>query len=492
MHCAATNRFWRLSYLQIKHPRFVCAANLPRGILTEEGSSKRMGHRSLLLAVLVAVSAALTAKAQAPAQTKKQPSLPTPPAVPSSPQSKHFPILLLASGNNPAWSLRVGQKGPERLDRPGYPPITLEPAEVEHDPSGQAWTYHAKDAAVGINITIHLSREACADGMSTTKYTFSAVVEHPQLGTLKGCARIAAELFPRITNQSEDDPDDLAKKKTAPETTVTGFKAPTAVAYVTSAGKIVVSRGAVKKIAAQAGTDPALAHDGKKLLYVRAESKSAAEGTLVLYEFDTGRSRDLVHGTVRQPAWSLDDSRAAYLTNQDQKWQVWTFQAAAPETSTPLYTGAVNGLQEWVDTHMLLATDAQNAEWITDDGKQAQTVSLQEICGPTFQFGDSATIRVNPNNPDLLLVSATYRNPPASVPAGATHGALLLYELRSKRRVVLTPPEQSATNGEWSRDGVQVFYTVRASAGTASTYRIFWDGSASKRYVAATDFVIGQ
>jgi hypothetical protein len=67
-----------------------------------------------------------------------------------------------------------------------------------------------------------------------------------------------------------------------------------------------------------------------------------------------------------------------------------------------------------------------------------------------------------------------------------------LYEVRTKRRVVLTPPEQSASTGEWSRDGVQVFYTARLATAAASTYRIFWDGSASKRYAVATNFVIGQ
>jgi|SRR5579859_161203 len=454
-----------------------------------------MPSRSCLLfsgLAFVMAGSVMTAWAQAPSQAKKQPSIPAATAAPSSPQSKHFPILLLASGNNPAWSLRIGQKGPERLDRPGYPPIVLEPAEVEHDPSGEAWTYHAKDSAVGINTTIHVSREACSDGMSATKYTFSAQVEHPQLGALKGCARIAAELFPRITNQSEDDADDAAKKKTAPETTVTGFKSPTSVAYITSAGKIVVSRGGVKKIAGAAGTDLALSHDGKKLLYVRADSKSAPENTLVLYEFETGRARDLVHGSVRQPSWSLDDSRIAYLTNQDQKWQVWTFPVTTPEIPSPLYANNLNTLQGWVDTHMLLATDAQNAYWIADDGKPAEAVPLQEISGPAFQFGDSGVIRVNPGNPDLLLVSVIYRNPPAGASSDSAHGALLLYELRSKRRVVLNPPEQSASHGEWSRDGVQVFYTVRPSAGPSSTFRIFWDSSSPKRYVAATDFVIGQ
>ncbi|HXN53114.1 MAG TPA: hypothetical protein VN943_14375 [Candidatus Acidoferrum sp.] len=445
-------------------------------------------------AVIVVVSSYSSTWAQAPSPTKKPPSSPTAAAAPSAPQSKHYPILLLASGNNPAWSLRIGQKGPERLDRPGYPPITLDPAEVAHEPSGDSWTYHAKDTGIGVVVAVHLSRETCSDGMSATKYTFRAVVEHPQLGTLSGCARVAAELFPRISNQSDDDSDDDAKKKPAPETTITNFKAPTAVAYINSAGKIVLSRGAVKKIVALAGTDLALSHDGKKLLYVRSDSKSSSDSTIVLYEFDTGRSRDLVHGTVRQPFWSLDDARIAYLTNQEQKWQVWTLQLAAPETPTPLYTSNVSGLQGWVDTHLLLATDLQSAYWIADDGKLTQTVPLRDMYGPNFEVRDSDTMRVNPGNPDLLLVSTNYSTAPLGAPANANRpaGGLLLYEVRAKRRVVLTPPEQSASHGEWSRDGVQIFYTVRLSSGASSTYRVFWDGSAAKRYIAATDFVVGQ
>jgi uncharacterized membrane protein len=446
-----------------------------------------------LFSVILVASAGSSASGQAPPATKK-PTSPTAVLGPAAPQSKHYPILLLASGNNPAWSLRIGQKGPERLDRPGYPPITLEPAEVAHDPSGDAWTYHAKDTGTAAAITIHLSRDACFDGMSATKYTFRAVVEHPQFGTLSGCARIAAELFPRITNQSDDDTDAAAKKKPTPETTVTGFKAPIAVAYVNSADKIVLSRGAVKKIVASAGTDLALSHDGKKLLYVRSDSKSAPESTLVLYDFDTGRSRDLVHGNVRQPFWSPDDSRIAYLANQDQKWQVWTLPVAAPETPALLYPNNIDALQGWLDAHTLLATDLQNAYWIADDGKIAQTAPLQNIYGSSLQIRASDTIRVNPTNPDLLLISANYTTPPPGAPADANRlsGSIFLYELRSKRRVVLTPPDQSASHGEWSQDGVQVFYTAHLSSGAPSTYRIFWDGSAPKRYVAATNFVIGQ
>jgi len=455
--------------------------------------------RFFVLAILIA-GAGFPAEAQAPSATKK-PAAPA--TAPSSPQSKHFPILLLASGNNPAWSLRIGQKGPERLDRPGYPPILLEPADVVHEASGEAWTYHAKDTQTGVAIAAHIAREACSDGMSATKYTFRAAVEDPQLGTMSGCARIAAELFPRIINQSEDDPDEEAKKKAAaPETTVTGFKVPTAVAYVNAAEKMVVSRGAVKKIAGAAGTDLALSHDGKKLLYVRGESKASAEKTadkpadktIVLYDFDTGRSKDLVHGNVRQPFWSLDDTRVAYLSNAGEKWQVWALQVSAPETPAAIYTNEVTALHGWVDTHLLLATDLQNAYWIADDGKPAETVPLKDIYGATFQVRDSDTLRVNPGNPDLLLVSASYAAAPLGAPKDANGpvGALFLYEVRAKRRVVLTPPEQSASRGEWSRDSVQVFYTVRVSSGAAATYRVFWDGSAAKRYAPATDFVVCQ
>src|SRR5579863_3765643 len=157
-----------------------------------------------------------TAAPSAPAPQTVKPQTGKAPAVgPTAPQSTHYPILLLAFGSDPAWSLRLGQKGPERLDRPHYPPITLEPAEVTHDTGVNSWTYHAKDTATGATVLVHLSREACVGPTppettpvagggpasvvqpNPAKFTFRAVVEHTQIGTLNGCARIAAELFPR-------------------------------------------------------------------------------------------------------------------------------------------------------------------------------------------------------------------------------------------------------------------------------------------------------
>src|SRR5437870_9143181 len=115
---------------------------------------------SLLLAGLPALSFG-----QTPPPPKKLP------AGPPAPQSTHYPILILAFGNDPNWSLRIGQKGPERLDRPGYPPVPLEAAEVTHEASADSWTYHAKDSATGAPVAVHLSREACTDATNDTLTT---------------------------------------------------------------------------------------------------------------------------------------------------------------------------------------------------------------------------------------------------------------------------------------------------------------------------------
>src|SRR6202011_628994 len=230
---------------------------------------------------------------QSPKPPQQGTEVPKPAPAPASPQSTHYPILLLGHGSDPVWSVLIGQKGPERFDRANYPPIALEPAGVSAEGS-DSWVYRAKDIATGADVTIHLTREVCVDSATDNvpetppkppagkpasatpsstiaKNAFRIVLEHGQIGTFHGCARVAAELFPKIVNQSADD--DTPDKKKPPITAITNFKAPTAIAYVTSTGRIIVSRGAAKKIVPGTGTELALSHDGKKLLYTRNDSK---------------------------------------------------------------------------------------------------------------------------------------------------------------------------------------------------------------------------
>ena len=432
-------------------------------------------------------------QAPSPAQAKKVP------AGPAAPQSTHFPILLLAfgpaSGDDPAWSVRIGQKGPERLDRTGYPPVLLDPVDVNREGTADAWNYRAKDAATGAELSVRLSREACSADASGAKYTFTATVQHAQIGSFTGCARIAAELFPKITNQTSDDDDADPKKPPPPlPADVISFKAPVAFAYLSPTRKVVVGVGSIKKIAAPAGSELALSHDGKKLLYTRDDSKTSPQRTIVLYDFDTGRSKDLIHGLVRRAFWSPDDTRVAFLNMQDQKWQVWTLQIAAPEAPTPLYTNDVSSLHGWSDAHNLLASDLENAYWIGEDGAVVLRVALKEIYGPAFDITSSDTFRTNPINPSLLLVSAAYLTAPAGAPkdSNSIAAGFFYYELRSKRRVVLSKTDEWGRAAEWSRDGVQIFYTHRVSAAASNTFRMFWDGSDPKKYIDGTEFVVGK
>src|SRR5262249_10142191 len=147
------------------------------------------------------LGAAIYAAGQTPAKPSAQtPTGKKPPgaAAPAAPQSKHYPILLIASGTEPYWSMRIGMKGAERLERAGDPPVTLEPGEIAADESGKAWRYKAKDTGTNADVTVQLSREACSDGRSETKFSFRAVVTHTQIGELQGCAKIAAEQFPEF------------------------------------------------------------------------------------------------------------------------------------------------------------------------------------------------------------------------------------------------------------------------------------------------------
>lgn len=466
-----------------------------------------MRLRLIAIAFLAPVAAFTFVFAQTPSQkTPAQTPPNTPaasPAVPA-PVSKHYPILIIAHGNEPFWSLRIGMKGPERLDRPNYPPIVLDPAEITPDDAGHSWFYNAKDDATGAAVGVKLTREACLDGMSDTKYTFSVEISHAQIGALKGCGQSEPDKFPEFRKKNQldmpDDEDakDKDKEKDKDKRTVldpiTNFHSPVAIAYLDAAGRVIVSHGAARKTAALEGSELALSHDGKRLLYTRSNSKTGPERSIVLYDFDTGRSRDIAGPNARQAFWSVDDSRIAYLKNDGQHWQIWTAPESAPEQAAALSTQNVDALHGWVSATTVLASDLQNAYWLSAD-KPAEIVPLKDIYGEGFQVMSSDTLRVCPINPDLLLVSAYYLHAPAGAPIDATglNETFFLYEVKSKRRTILGPLDAFARNAEWSRDGLQIFFTRGLPGkGALGTDRLFWDGTGDKRYSSGISLIIGR
>jgi uncharacterized membrane protein len=438
-----------------------------------------------LLAVPALGQAPAKPAAQAPTGKK-----PAGVAAPAAPQSKHYPILLIATGTEPFWSVRIGMKGAERLERTGYPPIALEPGEISSDDSGKAWTYKAKDTGTNADVTVQLSREACSNEMSETKYSFRAVVTHAQIGELKGCAKIAAEEFPEFKQKNLDD-DDPDKKKVVPPA-ITGFKAPVEIALIDATGKVIVARGAVAKVAAPAGSQLNFSHDGKQLLFTREEQ--GKERTILLYDTASGKTIEVIRGPVQSAFWSPDDSKIAFLKFAEPAWTVWTMPAGSPGSATQLSTNSAWALHGWLDAHTVLASSNTTLYFLKTDGPP-MTVPIREVFGDGFEESSTDTIRANPNNPDLLLVTASVTHPKAGMlidPKSGFAGAAFLYEIKSKRAVVVTPPNVFAQDAEWSRDGIQIFFSSREAAKGASICRIFWDGSGFKRIRAGSDMVVGQ
>ena len=456
--------------------------------------------------------------AQTPAPAPAQKPAPKPPATPGpsadapipSPVSRHYPILILAHGNEPSWFLRLGMKGPERLDRAGYPPIVLDPDEIVPDEPGVSWVYHAKDDITGADVAVELFRDSCSDGMGDTKYTFKVELQHAQIGILNGCGQSAPEKFPEFRKKNQLDPDDNADDKGKDKSSdkdkdkdkdkksvldpITNFQLPTSVAYLDASGKVIFSRSAVRRTVAPEGSELAVSHDGKKLLFTRSDSKTGPERTIVLYDWDTGRLLDLATTNVRSAFWSPDDSRVAFLKYDGTIWQVWTLPVSAPETAAQFSPQSVDALHGWISPTTILASDLQNAYWLSDD-KPPQSVALKEIYGDAFQVMSSDALRPNPINANLLLVSAYYQKTPAGAPADSVglNSTFFLYEVLSKRRTILGPADNYQRGAEWSRDGLQIFFT-RGVPGKVplSTWSIFWDSSNPHRFNSGSFFVIGK
>ena len=287
---------------------------------------------------------------------------PSPPA----PHSTHYPILILGFGNLPNWSVRIGLKGPERFDRDGYPPIPLEPGDVSQEATPETWTYHAKDSATGAIVAVHVSREACTDATNDTltttpplggKYSFNVSIDHAQTGSLKGCGRIATELFPKINNRPDQEDDDDAKKKPpVPASSVTKFQSPVAVAYLNATDQLVFKRGSVvRTVPGGSGSHLSPSRDGKKLLFTR---EAGAIRTINEFDYDSNSVKELLRGEIRDPVWSPDDSRIAYLNHQGGKWQLWTFPSNDPTKAAVLSPEAFENIAGWSDPHTILAVTA--------------------------------------------------------------------------------------------------------------------------------------
>jgi hypothetical protein len=307
------------------------------------------------------------------------------------------------------------------------------------------------------------------------------------------------ELFPEFRKKNQlspddnPDTDDKDKDKKTVLDPVTNFRLPVAVAYLSPARKVTFKRGAVVRQVATEGYQLALSHDGSKLLYTRDEP--AGGRVIVLYDFATAKSTELLHGSVQQPVWSPDDTRFAFMKFVEGQWRLWTAPLASLDSATPFFPGEIMSIGGWADAHTILVDDLQNVSWISEDGTVQRTLSDKEMFGDAFGVSSANIVRIHPLNPDLLLVSAEWLKPPPGTPVDKQMGSgkgFFVYEITSKRRVILCPLDMFSQDAGWSRDGLQIFFTGTDASHNSLIYRIFWDGTGLQKFAAGTNLVIGK
>jgi len=176
---------------------------------------------------------------------------------------------------------------------------------------------------------------------------------------------------------------------------------------------------------------------------------------------------------------------------------LWIMPANNPQAASKVFTVQGLDLYGWPDEHTLL-TSTGNYEsllWVSDDGKIGQELQIRDVLGPTYRLARPGSFRLSPTNPDLLLISFWYLPPAGEMPLDKHEGnspAVLLYEIKSKRRVALTMRGTWAEQAEWSRDGLQIFYSNEETGKNPAVYRVFWDGIGLQKYVLGSDLVVGQ
>ena len=89
-----------------------------------------------------------------------------------------------AVGVDPAWGLKI--RGLQfTFDRPGQPQIVATAPGAVIQPGEVSWAAATPD---GQSLKVHLYSSLCSDGVSDTRYSFSAEVTLPDGALLAGCA----------------------------------------------------------------------------------------------------------------------------------------------------------------------------------------------------------------------------------------------------------------------------------------------------------------
>jgi hypothetical protein len=272
------------------------------------------------------------------------------------------------------------------------------------------------------------------------------------------------------------------------------------LAYVDGHGRIIYqAQGAAPRVAATSGYGLQLSTDGKLLLYTR-EERDQPRRTLVLWDAQTGRSRDLVTGLVSDPHFSSEGTRIAFLRldqNAGSDWCLWVMPLADPGHAVRVSPMPMTSVSGWAPGDAAIAGfDEKNLYWIGLDGNIRRTISLSAIYREQFEWMSTNVLRLAFADPNLLLVSA-YRteNPPGALLDDGEpelNSTIALYDLRSGQATPLLSPRSWGHDAVWSPGDSWIYFTRLEGKHKYAVWRMHPNGNDLERVVAGSQPAVAR
>jgi Tol biopolymer transport system component len=247
------------------------------------------------------------------------------------------------------------------------------------------------------------------------------------------------------------------------------------LAYVDARGHLVYqAAGARPRVVDHHGYEPSLRADGKRLAYTRQITDDGRPNTLMVFDAETGTSRELVTGYVGTPMWSPDGILLAYQTHEE-KSHVWIMDPARPKEAKQLSSQEMITLASWTPSgDAVVAYDMNTIYWIGLDGAVRKTLAGSDVYGKDLEWMSSNQIRVHPRNADLLLVSA-YTERKELVPV------IVIYDLKSGKRTSVLASTNWGQDAHWSPDGAWLYFAHGEGRTRRGIWRVHADGSGLER-----------
>jgi WD40-like Beta Propeller Repeat len=256
--------------------------------------------------------------------------------------------------------------------------------------------------------------------------------------------------------------------------------------FVHANGRVALERapGDASYVLFDKGREPARTPDGKRVYWW-------ADDGIHFADVDGGARGLFRAGNLRSPRVSPDGKQLVWGEMVGEHWSIMrspvdrTSGRTPAATPTILFRGNDSVFQpSWLpDGAGVIAHDLDHVYWIALDGKPTRTLPASAFTDGTGGGTSSADrFVVCPTDPNRIAYTVEY---------GTDGNQLWLYDLSTKQRTRVTPPDVFAVDPNWSRDGRFLYFRGFRKRGSKpirdGVLRIAADGSGLVRVAPGSE-----